>query len=464
MKTDCDMLQKVSSTIRRYSLIEKGDSVLVGFSGGPDSVALLHLLNDLKSKLKLKLGAVYVNHQLRPRAAKKEERFCHEFCEKLGISFFSTSVNIPDLSKTDKTGIEETARKYRYEAMQSIAEKQKFTKIAVGHHSDDRVETIIFNFCRGAGRHGIIGFQPIRDNIIRPLYEATREEILRYLKDNQLEYLTDLSNLKNQFTRNRIRRKIIPLICKEISGSAPSNIIRFSHLLSDEDRFLSDYTAKIYKKIHRVSPGGKNSLDLRKKLEYDVWLMRRLLFQLLLDAGLFDIEFAQVERLRKMLDGSRSGRMQLASKRFAEYTHDELFVYSMLNKMARTPVSIPGDYSLDYPLIRVNLTLMEPENVSNIKGTPQNICFADADRLIKPLSISGLKPGGRFHPFGRPGSKKAGDFLTDIKYPRPLRDELPVLYDKKGIVWLAGVELANRAAVTAKTRKILKIEIGKHKP
>lgn len=453
--------KQVGETIESLKLIVKGDRVLIGLSGGPDSVALSLILRKLRKSLGVTLAAAYINHMLRPRAAKKEESFCRELCARLKIDFFSRKIPIPVLAKKDKTGIEECARNYRYEALEEIAGQYGANKIALGHHRDDRVETILFNLFRGAGRNGIIGFRAMRGPIIRPLYDVGREAIDAYLAEHNEPFLIDRSNTTNAYTRNRLRNKIIPRIRQDIHDDAPANILRFATLVGDEERFLTEYVADAYRKLHSVTPGGKNRLDLNYEKAYDIWFVRRLIFRLLEDAGVQEIAFSGIDRLVEMTRARKSGRMQLASRMYAECVGGVLYVYRPGLKIDRYPVRLNGVTEMSYPRVRLTARFCDDISADEIRQTPEQVAFVDADKLAEPIEVGGLQRGARIHPFGRPGSKKVGDFLTDRKYPRPLRDELPVVYDRNGVVWLAGIEIDNRVAVTNETRKIVKIEIGK---
>lgn len=456
-----DMQTQIKKTIEQFSLISNGDRILVALSGGPDSVALLYVLSKLKKKYELSLGAAYINHKIRPRAAKKEISFCRDICQKLNVQFYLDEINIPELSSEDKTGIEETGRKYRYLALNKIAGGNGFNKIATGHHRDDRVETILFNLARGAGRHGISGFQPFRDNIIRPLYDVGREAIIDYLNNMKIGYLIDSSNASSRYTRNRIRTRLIKLIEKDISSSARDNIIRFSEILRDEEEFLDEYVSQIFGKLHSVTPGGKNILDLKNKLDYDEWLQRRLIVRFLKECDIEEIDYALVERLINKIKIGKSGKIQINAERYADYLDEKFIVFGREREIKRVNIEIPGRYNLDYPKVWLKFEYNDSGGVIDSYKRDRSAAFVDAEKIKLPLSIGGLKRGLRFHPYGRPGSKKARDFLTDIKYPRPLRDELPVVYDKEGVVWLAGVEIDQRFAITKQTRKKLKIEIGR---
>lgn len=456
-----DIINRVAETIRKYDLIEKGDKILIGFSGGPDSVALMYILHSLQKRLKISLSAVYINHHLRPRAANREARFSENICTKYGVPFACEDVNTPELSRKNKTGVEETARIYRYRTLEKLAAQQACSKIAIGHHRDDRAETVIFNLLRGSGRMGAAGIPARRGQIIRPLYDISRQEIADFLEENGLRYMTDRSNYSRKYTRNRIRRKIIPVMQREVSEAAVDNILRFSEIMAEEERFLGNMTSLLYDKLVSKTPGGKIRLDLNDKLEYDVWLKRRLVFKILAAAGFEDIEFAEVERLVGLIDQGRQTRLAIRNDWIAEVAGKSLYVYRPGNRISEYLVDVPGRYHLEYPLVWIDFEYADRSNVKEIQTPARNIAYIDAGKIQGRLHLSGLKRGSRFRPFGRPGSKKAGDFLTDRKYPRPLRDELPVVYDEKGIVWMAGLEIDHRVRIDKTTGKIIRIEIGK---
>jgi len=189
-------LQKVKRTITEHKLIDMGDSVLVALSGGPDSVALVHLLYRLRQSnksMKLQLGAVYVNHQIRKRASKKEEQFCQHLCDSLSLPLTIVCGDVPTVAKSDRLGLEEAAREFRYATFEHLADEDGYDRIAVGHHADDQVETILFRLFRGTGPTGLVGMPIRRGKIIRPLLDLTRAEILGYLQQNQLDWCEDKS-------------------------------------------------------------------------------------------------------------------------------------------------------------------------------------------------------------------------------------------------------------------------------
>jgi len=453
---------RVAESIAAYGLIESGQAVLVALSGGPDSVALLHILSRLRPNLGLSLGAVYINHCLRPRAAAAEARFCAELCRRLKISFHYEEVDIPALAEREKSGIEETARRYRYRILERLARDEGYDKIALGHHRDDRVETILFNLIRGAGRHGLAGMPRMRGKIIRPLYDLSREEILAYLKSHHLSYMTDRSNLSRKYTRNRIRHDILPRLEQAVSGRAAEHIIRFAEIAGDEEAFLNQQAARVYQKLVAKTPGGKLMLDLTGAERYDKWLRRRLIILLLEDAGLTGAEYAEVERMVALFDKASIARMSLREGVMAETAGKALFVYRPERIRSQNDLPVPGNIRLAYPRLRVSAKPAKGWDVRQMTKQSARVAYVDAGRLDGPLYIAGVKSGARFHPFGRPGTKKVGDFLTDRKYPRPLRDELPIVYDQQGIVWLVGLEIDHRVCIDEQTTEAVRLEVHRY--
>ena len=204
--------ENVIDTIKRYNLIKSGDSIVIGVSGGPDSICLLHILNELKQELNFKIYVAHINHLIR-KEAEEETEYVQEFCKKLGIECFVKRIDVQKEAKDLKRGTEETGRKVRYEFFDEILEKTKSNKIATAHNNNDKVETIIMNILRGSGTSGLKGIEPIKKGkYIRPLIEIEREEIENYCIENKLEPRIDKSNNENIYTRNIIRNIVIPYI------------------------------------------------------------------------------------------------------------------------------------------------------------------------------------------------------------------------------------------------------------
>jgi tRNA(Ile)-lysidine synthase len=231
---------------RRF--FEKGDRVLVAFSGGADSTALLHLLYAIRPVLKLELAAAHCNFQLRARASLGDERFCQKVCDGLGIALFTQRFPTAQLAKSAKLSIEEMARNLRYDFFQKVMHEQHFSKLATAHHAGDNAETVLFNFFRGASLLGLSGIPERRGPIIRPLLPFERADLLAYLKERNIAYRVDRTNFQTDFDRNFIRHKVIPLLEKRFEHKLIPSLLRFSQHVEELSEFVERHVQTLMKK------------------------------------------------------------------------------------------------------------------------------------------------------------------------------------------------------------------------
>ncbi len=237
-------IKTVLSVIEKYGMLEKDDTVVVGFSGGADSVSLLYVLLQLKNEFNLNLIGAHVNHGIRGEEADRDENFCREFCLKYGIRFESLKVNVPLLARENSMSEEEYGRKVRYDFFSSLAGESG--KIATAHNLNDSVETLLFNLARGTSGKGACSIPAVRGNIIRPLIETPREEIESFCEENSLQYVTDSTNFENEYSRNKIRNVVIPAL-KEINPSAVYAVARYIESAKQDEELLSAITEENYK-------------------------------------------------------------------------------------------------------------------------------------------------------------------------------------------------------------------------
>lgn len=450
------MLHRVKRTIADHNLFTEGDGVLVGLSGGPDSVALLHLLTRIRRSLRLELHAVYLNHGIRKRAARREEIFCRELCERLKVPCEIVAEDVPALARLQKKSLEEAARDLRFKVLANIADERGLRKIALGHHADDQVETILFRLARGAGRSGLLGIPYVRGRIVRPLLEVRKSELLAYLKRHRLEFCTDHTNRESKYRRNYIRNKLLPALRKNLNPSVDQAILNLADSLAAEESFLERLTAEAARNCLSASVGGKLELDLRRFSSYDKWLRRRLLRHCLKvtcpESPAPDKR--TVEGLDK-LARSDAGAASLPGRLRAVVTGSRLVFH-------RTPVirfreSLEPGRTLSLSKLFVNFSsrLKARRQVRLIKKPRAKKVFLDWEKIKPPLEVRSIRAGDRFRPLGMTGHKKIGDYLTDRKTPEVFRDEIPVVCDTKGIIWLVGFELADRVKIDANTRKVL---------
>ena len=236
------MRDKVLNTINKYNLINDGDRVILGVSGGPDSIAMLNILNDIKNDKNLHMNfdiiVAHVNHMIREEAI-DDQRFVENFCKKIGVSFYAKSIDVQKIANNKKIGTEEAGRNARYEFFDEILEKENANKIAIAHNKNDKIETIIMNMLRGSGIAGLKGIEPIKNNkYIRPLIECERFEIEEYCKQNNIEPRIDRTNFENVYTRNKVRNIVIPYIKQEFNPNIIQTMDRLSDLVKEEDEYL----------------------------------------------------------------------------------------------------------------------------------------------------------------------------------------------------------------------------------
>ena len=235
--------EKVRLTIKRYNMLLSRQTVLIGLSGGPDSVCLLHILSGLKEEMSLSLYAAYIDHGLRPLDLPGEIQFCKELCERLSVPLKIRAVNVKEFAVQKGLSRQEAARQLRYQSLQEIAQEVGASRIALGHNADDQVETFFINILRGTGPKGLSGIPPVRANIIRPLIEIERREIEEFLDKNGINYIIDPSNLKDIYLRNRLRHKIIPEL-KRINPSFTETMIRSMRILREEEGYFDIIVTK----------------------------------------------------------------------------------------------------------------------------------------------------------------------------------------------------------------------------
>ena len=255
-------MNNVKNTITKYNLIEYGDSIVVGVSGGRDSMTLLSILLKLKEELSLKIYVAHVNHGIRENA-KIDEAYVREFCKKNNIQCFVKKADIIRLSKEEKRGVEETGRKVRYDFFEEVLKITGANKIAIAHNLNDNAETIIMHAIRGSGISGLKGIEPKSGKYIRPLIETSREEIEEYCVNNNLEPRHDESNDDNTYTRNKIRNIVIPYLKEEFNPNIVESLNRMSEIIKEEEGFIQKETRKIFEEIVLTSEENKIEYNIK---------------------------------------------------------------------------------------------------------------------------------------------------------------------------------------------------------
>lgn len=273
--------EKVLKTIKKYNLIENGDRLVLGVSGGPDSICMLNILNCIRNDKNLHMEfdiiVAHVNHLIREEA-KDDEKFVENFCEKIDVPFYSKSIDVQKIANNNKIGTEEAGRNARYDFFDEVLNMTNSNKIAIAHNKNDKVETMIMNMLRGSGITGLKGIEPIKNNkYIRPLIECERFEIEQYCKDNEIDARIDRTNFENIYTRNKVRNVVIPYIKEEFNPNIIQTMDRLSDLVREEDEYIEKKVIDKYKELILEEQDGQFVMDLKGFNKQEKVIKSRLL-------------------------------------------------------------------------------------------------------------------------------------------------------------------------------------------
>ena len=446
------MQKRTAEFIKRHSLLRGGDAVLVGVSGGADSVALLHLLAALAPAMKLTVYAAHFNHGIRGAEADGDEAFVRTLCENMGIPLYCGRGDVPALAKAKGQTLEQAAREARYGFLEEARQHFNADAIAVAHHMDDQAETVLMHLTRGTGLGGLAGMQPKRGRIIRPLLCLRRSEIEEYLRMNGLAYRTDSTNLLREGTRNRIRLDVLPYLSEHINPQTVPALCAAAELMGQDEAYLCACARKALEDA-RHSP---NAYGRKALLGLPPALRGRALRMALGDAeAKQDIERIHIAQVEALL-GAQTGAWLHLPGIDAWVEYDLIRVGNMAaegNASATfaVPLAMEGVTQTPFgPMIAEEIAPGE------FKADPFAAHF-DVDKLpTGALTVRTRLPGDRFFPLNGPGQRKLKEFFIDKKVPRPLR-EVPLIACGQDILFVPGFCVADTVKVTASTRRILRV-------
>ena len=456
-----DLLEKIEKYCITNKLIEKGDRIVVGVSGGPDSLCLLSLLNSLKDKYELELIVVHINHSLREEAD-FEENYVKEMATKLNLKFFSKKVDINMLSKEKKCSTEEVARNVRYEFFREILVKTNANKIAVAHNKNDNAETVLMNIIRGTGNEGVSGIDNKNNDIIRPLICISRNEIEKYCEEKSLTAMIDKTNFETIYTRNKVRNLVIPIL-KEINPDVIESLNRFSEIARDEEEFIEEYVDNIYNKIIKYDD-KELYIEKDEFLKLKIGLKRRILRRAIYEFKntLKDVSFKTINNAIDEIARSQNGNLikivpsvkiliqYNKLKLIKEKTEIEDYIYEL---------NIPGRVYLKEINKWITVEVKNAEDVGITEKNP-NIHFFDIAKTGKKLYVRNRKNGDYFYPTGMEGKKKLKDFFSDLKLEK--RDEIPIVTNGEEIIWVVGLRSSKNFLKDKSTKEVIIINYGEN--
>ena len=319
------MKDKVIKTIKKYNLINKGDKIVLGVSGGPDSISMLDILNSIKDEIGFEIYVAHINHLIREEAI-DDEKYVEEYCKKNNIEFFAKRIDVLKIADAQKIGTEEAGRKARYEFFEEIYSKVEANKIAIAHNKHDKAETIIMHLLRGSGLSGLKGIEPIRDNkYIRPLIECERSEIEKYCDENNLNPRIDKTNFENEYTRNKIRNIVIPYIKKEFNPNIVETLDRLSEVATDESNYINRQVQNTYNKL--LVEKTEKQIILKWKefnLQEKIIKSRLILYTIKELMGSTEgIEKIHIESIIKLCDNNIGNKYLTPNKKIKIFVNDK---------------------------------------------------------------------------------------------------------------------------------------------
>lgn len=445
-----DMLHTFKHTVVKRNLIAKKDRIMIGVSGGADSVCLLHMLVMLKDELALELAVFHLNHCLRGAESDGDQEFVEAMCKQLNIICFTERVDVMSVFRGSGRSLEETSRDIRYQAIKAAAARWWASKIALAHIADDQAEELLMRIIRGTSAAGIAGIPLRREDIfIRPLLNVQRSQIVDFLDENRIRHREDSSNKDQRFFRNRVRHRLMPLIKKEFNPLFVKSISRLADISSEEEDFISEIMEHEWKRSGIKVFNEKIEIPLSGLKGLHKAVLRRLvimaLFALKADVR---ISFKHVDALLGLIfSASPSAAIHLPGGIRAKREYDllllEYFKKDILpQKQDEILINDQGVYNLqDY--------CIEVKHAGNTALSPYSpdIAYIDKDSVPFPLSIRFFRQGDRFAPMGGVGGKKLKEYFIDHKIPRDKRDKILLLTKGADVLWIANYRHSRLCAV-----------------
>lgn len=459
--------QKIKEFIQKYDMFRPGASVLVGLSGGADSVALLQVLCKLRKEMNLQLTAVHVNHGIR-ESAEHDAVFCKMLCQQKGVEFICERIDVPALAKESGMSVEEAARCARYDIFERYRKEKGLDVIAVAHHKNDQAETMLFQLFRGSGLKGVSGIPFKRDAIVRPLMAVSKEEIESFIETEKLIYVLDATNESNLYSRNKIRHHILPQ-AEEICAAAIENMSRSALLLRETQSYMTEQSIAFLERYAQCEE-DYITLPVSELAKCHIALQKVVMLETIsrLIKSRKDITEKHIENALSLLGKDGEKIISLPQGYVVKKQYDRLILMKEIAE-EEVPIDIEQAF-LVVPFQKVYLpngqwieaTLIEDNNLENI---PKSDCtkWFDYDKIIHTLVARTRRPGDYLTIDEMESGKSLQDYLVNEKVPKSKRDDLWLLADGNHIVWVFGKRISTHYKVTEHTKHILQVSIGEAK-
>jgi len=440
-------------TVKKYieslNLLPQGARVVVALSGGADSVALMDVLHRLDYYC---IGA-HVNFHLRGEESDRDAAFSHQLCRDLGIPFYKTDLYAAEYAEQEGVSVEMAAREMRYNWFEQLRKEQGAAAVAVAHHRDDSVETVLLNLIRGTGIRGLTGIKPRNGHVVRPLLCCTREDVLEYIEQRGLAFVTDRTNLLNEHRRNKIRLDVLPLL-ESIQPSVRESIARTMDHLAETEIL---YEQAIDEAKSRLCPTKKGTPVLPLKISLSALELEKapqsVLYELLSEYGFGRPDVQSVWKNRF----GTSGRVYFSHTHRLFFDRDCIMVTELpLQEVAEYPLE-ESQTSIVEP-ISLKCNFLKPGKECKI-SVAKSMAYLDADKLLFPLTIRHPRKGDNFIPFGMHGRKLISDYCIDCKMNAMEKEGLWLLCSGRDVVWVIGERIDNRFRVDEMTKRVYHLSV-----
>lgn len=458
-----DLTRYVETFIRENNLLESGARILVGVSGGPDSMALLSILTELRPRWDLDLIVLHCHHGLR-KEADEEEALVRKWAKKWNCPFSRRNLQVRAFQKRSGRSIQDAARELRYQAFSDVAKQKKAASVALAHTADDQAEEFLIGLIRGAGLGGLAGMPVKRGLFIRPLLRVFRSEIYSYLETRKISFREDPSNRDFRYLRSRVRHHLLPEL-KKYSPNIPAQLNQTTQLLQKDEEYLQRKTEQIA--VELISPSGDSLCIPRRSLAELPQALGSRLIQKALTLGLGHLRQVRAVHILTILEAARTsgnqGQIPLPEGWSARW--DDTLI-----RLGPAGQEAPPLKPFAYEISRVQEVFIQEtgdriffrrKKYSQKSTLPLNnrlLARVDLQKISWPLLIRNTQPGDRISPLGLEGSKKVSRLLIDRKVPRATRPRLPLVFSREEIVWIAGMEIGQAFKLGPQSRWILEIE------
>jgi len=474
------LIRTVAHTLDSRAMVEAGDTILVGVSGGPDSVALVHILLALAPRFSIQIAMAHLNHGLRKSESDRDEAFVVSIAEQLDLPVHVEKKDVRGYQKSRHLSLEEAARQLRYRFYHEVASRFGYQKIALGHHADDNAELILMFMLRGTGPLGLSGIPPLRgDQIIRPLIDLKRSEIMDFIAEKGLDCVEDSSNRDLHHLRNRIRNRLIPQLKAEYNPRLIDSLNRMAFIMDAEEQWIGNLTRPILDRVIVMEKKSRIGIDISALNLLPIAVRRRLIREVVfrIKGNLRRVSFVHVEAALKLakkgpdtsvLDFpdririSRQDDVLIISKEEQDLRHLAAGALSSLTPDYEYRLFEPADILIKEAALRICFSEIPLEEASDWRcsGHGLHAAYLDMEKIRFPLLIRNFRPGDRFSPLGMSGRQKLNKFFIDHKVPRNERAKCPIVLSGNEIIWVVGHRLDDEVKIGPQTRRILKAELS----